>query len=341
MKHHEREFFVASIRAGQVYVDKLIIRPLTVEQTIQASNEYNKAFIQSKEEGVMDEEEMLKWMKTEGLWHKQNENRLEKLQEQCDNIKVELYKNFIDKDAVKSLKIALKQTQGMLQEEHNLKHMYYVNTCEGIASLEKTNWIIRNTTFLDGELYDFDDDSLFEVSSQWQKSNLPESSIRELSRTEPWRSIWSVYNHIHRNIFLNQDIYELTFNQKNIVIWSKLYDNIHESPDCPSDDIINDDDALDGWFILQNKKRKQEQKEKIIEGGIQNEKIKNSQEIFVMSNKNTSSDIYDVNSYHSRKLVKERLDEIKEKGTIKHHQLKDQKVKLLSEANSRFKNRGK
>ena len=39
-----------------------------------------------------------------------------------------------------------------------------------------------------------------------------------------------------------------------IVIWSKMYDNVQESIDAPIQSVMEDDDALDGWFIVQNRK---------------------------------------------------------------------------------------
>ena len=42
---------------------------------------------------------------------------------------------------------------------------------------------------------------------------------------------------------------------KNIVMWSQLYDNVQESMDAPTKDVIKDDDLLDGWLIVQGKKR--------------------------------------------------------------------------------------
>ena len=43
--------------------------------------------------------------------------------------------------------------------------------------------------------------------------------------------------------------------QKNILILSRMYDNVQESLDCPADDIMQDDDMLDGWFIHQKNKK--------------------------------------------------------------------------------------
>ena len=46
-------------------------------------------------------------------------------------------------------------------------------------------------------------------------------------------------------MFLNATEGELTYNQKNLMIWSQMYDNIQETLDCPSKEVIEDDDILD------------------------------------------------------------------------------------------------
>jgi hypothetical protein len=76
--------------------------------------------------------------------------------------------------------------------------------------------------------------------------------------------------------------------------------------DCPSKDVIEDDDMLDGWFILQNKKREKEKAEAEFDKNT-NEKIKNSSEVFVMANnKNDKERIESMNSYHAMMVKKER-----------------------------------
>ena len=68
---------------------------------------------------------------------------------------------------------------------------------------------------------------------------------------------------------------EITQDQKGILIWASMYDNIQEHMECPSDAVLEDDDILDGWFLIQRDKRKKEKLEQEFESST-NEKIKNS-----------------------------------------------------------------
>lgn len=62
-----------------------------------------------------------------------------------------------------------------------------------------------------------------------------------------------------------------------------MYDSIAESPESPSDEIILDDDMLDGWLIIQRRERELRTKQKAAEDVISNEKIANSDEVFIVA----------------------------------------------------------
>ena len=88
---------------------------------------------------------------------------------------------------------------------------------------------------------------------------LGESEIRELARSEPWKSIWSSSK--NEGVLFGKRAIELSEEQKHLIMWSTMYDSIGESPDSPSDKIIADDDMLDGWLILQRREREHNKKE--------------------------------------------------------------------------------
>ena len=344
MKHHEREFFVGTIRTGNIKILNLVIKPLTVEQSVQAAKVYGDSFEDNLDAEVMTEDQMLKWMIQQGLWHRADDKEIEKIDRAIDDAKVEMYKKHTDKDKVKTLRIILGGLKKKKADLFSYKSSYFPNTCEGIASLQKTSWIVRNTTFLNNEPYDFEDHDVTEVMSLWQQTHLSDPQIRDLARNEPWRSLWSMRDKANIKLFLNPEEYELTNNQKNLVVWSDLYDNIRESMDCPPDEVIEDDDMLDGWFIEQGRKRKREVKKKHLEDSLTNKDIANKDEVYVMANKEdveSIQNVYDMNEPTSRFIVGQRELQIKQEGTVDHHKLNDQKIEQQKESNERFSNRGK
>jgi hypothetical protein len=90
-----------------------------------------------------------------------------------------------------------------------------------------------------------------------------------------------------------------------------MYDNVSEHHESPSQEVIEDDTCLDGWFISQDRKMKEDKKQSQADNMISNEKIKNSGEIFVMANDNENAqEIYDMNNGLARNTVRQREAQI-------------------------------
>ena len=168
-------------------------------------------------------------------------------------------------------------------------------------------------------------------------SLLNDSQIRELARTEPWKSLWIIREKSKIPLFANIDSGELTHNQKNIVIWSQMYDNIQESLECPSSEVINDDDMLDGWFIVQSRKREKEKMQKEFETNTNNEKIKNSSEVFVVaSNIDHASKIQALNSKIAKNKIASREKLLEQKGQVSAGEFLDEKIEIHNQKMSKI-----
>ena len=109
--------------------------------------------------------------------------------------------------------------------------------------------------------------------------------------------------------------------------------------DCPTDDVIEDDDLLDGWFVVQRKKREKERAESDFDSSTQNEKIKNSGEIFVVaSNKEEVNKVDMLNDVHGNTIKKQRMATIKSKdGVTSDLEFQDVKINMQAKSNQMFK----
>jgi hypothetical protein len=116
-----------------------------------------------------------------------------------------------------------------------------------------------------------------------------------------------------------------------------MYDNVQESLECPSDDIIEDDDMLDGWFISQRKKREQEKAEAEVEGTM-NEKVANSSEVYVVAKSEKDHQrIESLNNPHAKMVKKQRMAVIKEKGEASQLDFHDEKLKMRAKQTQQYK----
>ena len=117
----------------------------------------------------------------------------------------------------------------------------------------------------------------------------------------------------------------LTINQQRLISWTKFYQNVQQSPDCPADKIVKDDDALDGWVIKQNKKRKAAIQEKLLE----DKGFNKGGEVFIPTDSHeVAKEIYEMNSSWNRRKIKTRFQQIQEEGIVEEQHLRDVKQSL-------------
>lgn len=343
MKQHEREFFVSRIRAA-VYEFKIDGIDFSISQpSIQDEYYINKAYYDTYQEcqndGIKTQEEMIEWMSENGFWDEKDEERITGLEKDIERLKVEIFNNRNNTKLVIQIRRGLRQGEKQLMEMVSKKNQFFENTCEGMGSMEKSLEFIRRCTLNNGKLFDFSEKDPTLILSAYREMLLTDKQSREIAKTEPWRSLW-LLNEINPTDLFFKNSRELSIDQKNLIVWSRVYDNVQESLECPSDDIIKDDDMLDGWFIIQRRKREKERAESEMESSMTNDKIKNSPEVFVMAGSKKDADrINSMNDINAEMVKKQRLSTVKSKGTADDLDFQDTQLELRRRSNEMYKDK--
>ena len=329
MKQHERDYFVSRIRNGkyriQIFKKELEILSPTIEDEYYINKAYMDGMESSLDEGFKTNEEMVSWMVEKNLWSYNEDADLKMYQQKVKDLKIDIYNARNSIKLRERVRSEIRNTEFQVSKLNQKKSAYYNNTCEGIATVEMISEFLKRCTFYKGELYDFEELPVDLVSSKYYSLFLTEQQIRELARNEPWRTIWSLNDTNSVSLF-NNGGRELSHDQKNIMVWSKMYDNVQESMDCPQDDIIKDDDMLDGWFLVQGKKRDEERSKSEVDN--LNPKVAASQEVYLMANsKEDRRRIDSLNSFESSVIKKQREQVIKSKGSASQLDFPDEKLK--------------
>jgi len=341
MDFSEREFLLYKIRSGYYKINlggfTIKIVPPTIEDILESCEVYDKSYYESLNEDIMTQEECLNWMFDTELWTYEEDEKIKKTEKEAENLKVNVFKNFNNSKLRESARLYLKAAEKALKDLFDKKHVYHANTCEGIAELDKALFLLERCSYIGGERLDFNMIDQNDLLSKYYSSILKEKESREIARTEPWKSIWILRESNTFNLF-NNNGRELSIDQKNLLVWSRMYDNIQESLECPSDKVIDDDDALDGWFIEQRRKQQRDRVIDQVEGSIQSDKIKNSQEIIVFANnKEEVEAIHEMNSPTSKMIKREREAVLKTNKKAADLDFQDQKLKLSNLSNQQFK----
>jgi hypothetical protein len=103
-----------------------------------------------------------------------------------------------------------------------------------------------------------------------------------------------------------------------LVSWSMFYDNVAKSSEAPSDDVIDDNDMLDGWILVMKSKRSEGEKSRLADelaGG-------KSGEIFVpVESLEEAQTIHELNNPAANMLRKQRLQTLNKLGEAEEYQL--------------------
>ncbi len=342
MNVYEREYFVSRVRSGIYFLKDEGLRIKVVSPSMEdeflANDIFMESFFKFKDEGIMTKDDMDAWMKENNLWSDKEEKEIEQVNKDIDKVKEKMYLERHSSNIVSGGKLMLVKLNKALKKLKSQKDEYFENTCEGLAYQEKALFLFKRCCYVNGERFDFKDLDPLIYYFSWLSQLLSESQSRELARNDPWRHHWMFKN--ESRLFNNNDR-ELSPDQKNILIWSKMYDNVYESPECPKDDVISDDDLLDGWFIYQKKKQEEDRED---DGGIadkisSNPRTAGAQEVMLIpSNEKDVENINKLNSPVAMRNKANRIKTVKEMGKATDLDFADKKMELRTQQNEMFKN---
>lgn len=339
MNSYEREYFVSRLRSGVYLINLNGVQIRVLSPTIEDEYYSNEVFRESYDRALMDniftEEEMWEWMKSRDLWSEEKEDKIDGIQKDIDKLKVGIYESRMNTALVNQTRRYIRAGEIAKNKLATEKHELFSKTCEGIASQERSAALFERCCFIKKEPLDCENIDIPSLFYEYNKMLLTETQLRELARNDPWRLHWLMKE--HKSLFSNPEERELSPDQKGILVWSNMYDNIQESTECPTEDVIKDDDMLDGWFIIQRQKQEAE-KTKIDMEKRTNSKIANSDEILLMADSDKeASSIHGMNSFHSDTVRKQRLATVRQKGTAVDMDFQDRRIDIMNQHHENFK----
>jgi len=313
----------------------LYIHEPTPELMYDSHEIYDEAYDLAYGKGVYVKSEILPILLENNYWSPLDDKEAERLQKEVENKKLECFQNFVHKKQLLRLKRELQHlqkrwTKSLIKKTY-LDHL----TCEGVANYARSMWIISKTTKLpDGSDYGWTELSLPQVVNFYNENKIDEKMLRKVARSEPWTGMWhgGKGTEIFGVPFTRIDGY-----QSRLCSYARMYDNVNQHPESPNEKIIEDDVCLDGWFIFQKRKEERDKKQSEIDGMITNEKIRNSDEIYVVAqNREDASEIYNINDPTARNIIRERDEKITGKEGMKFTELNDVQRQLQIERNKKF-----
>lgn len=289
-----------------------------------------ESFEEAELEGLYNQEELEFFMYSNNVWDDEKEKQIVQMPKDIEELKVRLFEATFKTEERKTIRKMLKIAKETFSSLYKEKSAYNHLSCEGIASMDRMRYLVgKGLSFEDGtRVWEGDDfwkqtePLLEDATSVFIENKISDSNFREIARTDPWRSTWSCRKS-EASLF-GVPAVDLTEEQKSIIIWSSLYDNIYEHPESPVEEVLEDDDMLDGWLILQRRKRTKKGIETGVDGLIRNDKIRNSKEIFLIAESmEDAKKIESLNDMSARMVKKERSQALKKHGTLAEENMPD------------------
>ena len=252
-----------------------------------------------------------------------------KMKEHSDMIearKIKLYKN---SDApgtqIEEIRTELRKYQKLYNELYIRKHQFDHLTREDIASKMYTRYLYDNTLYTANKeqvkgLPLFFLDAVVNIV---KSDSITGTQLREVAHTSPWLQIYKTAqpNPFARS-FLSNDILQLM----SLTRW---YEWVREpGENKPEDKVIDDDDMLDGWYILYERE-KPKKKSLLIESS------KFNAENFVMCKSQLeANEVWNKNDRTAKTILEYRGKQIFGSATgVQNQDLGDNRLDLQIEAN--------
>ena len=271
---------------------------------------YDEAYKKAYFRGVYIKKELVDILINNDLWTPLDDREANKIEEQIENLKVDAFKSFYDTKKLRGIKATIRALERNVYKHKSKKLVLDHASCEGVASFSRGVWLISQTTkFKDGSDYNWKKYPISILMDHYSSEYIKPEVIRTISRKDPWRSMWS-NGKKHSNL-LGKPSCQFTKDQLALCSYSIMYDSVYESTESPNEKVIEDDDCLDGWFIVQRRKYEKDKKQQEVDNMITNPKISGSQEIYIVAdNQNAANEIYDLNNPLGRATIQNRQQTI-------------------------------
>jgi hypothetical protein len=331
----QRETLVSRIISGRTPIRlrgrRYLVAPPGRRDRAYGHEVYREELEKGLQEGLWDEEGLKLFLVQRGLWTESDEKALGAAPRDVETLKVNLFEARFRSEERAKVRKALGKVRSELGRLLAKRHSHDDKGAEYHATLMRVRYWVGcglrtwsgKRVFRHEGFWQDTDGLLDEAVGAVALARPDDSELRDLARTDPWRGLWNA-RRAEASLF-GVPAVDLTDEQRGLVSWSLLYDGARECPDCPPDDVFNDDDEFDGWLI----KRKREGGKESADELIKNEKIRNSQSVFVVADTMEDAKRVDrLNDPAARQMKRDRLNLIRSKGEVSELEMPDTRVRL-------------
>lgn len=285
------------ILSGKIIVDigrTYIIYPLKYEYRYLAEKLYEETLFEClQDECISKDDKKFEIMLFKLKLPFNYKEQLEKAKKDMDDKKVDLYDTMKEKKDATAIKETIKGIDTKIMEILSKLHCMDSISAEGVAEVTKNKYLLRKSI-----KSRVSDSTLDEIMFWLSKNSINESTYRSIARSNHFFNIVACCG---GNPFKN---YPLTDEQMSLMYWYRFYKNVFEHQEKPFEWIIEDDWALDGWYIHQSRKVGKAESINYVEGKMISDAVRNSKEVYVVGGAKMAETVYNANDASGKAYIK-------------------------------------
>ena len=314
----------------------------TVSSKLLSCQIYDDALYSAKYNGWLTDRDIKAILVSNEFVTADIDKNFPEIERRIEDLKISLYEAALKPEEKAKVKKQLDAVKAKYDKLYNYRHMYDGMTAEGYAAGLKSQYLILAGTYdergkcLADISEDIDYIFLDSLIRDFNVKRISQADFKVVARMEAWRSYWA----IGKNRVFGKPTLELSEEQKYLILTTRMYDSAYEHPECPTDDIFEDDDMFDGWMLLQKRKREHSRKESVGDDMLKG-RHENAHEVYIpVSSAEAAKKIDDLNSLESKISKRQResfLAQQKVGSKVTQSSLPDKKFEIQQEAQRQFR----
>ncbi len=256
---------IVLIKDKSLQESTFILRSLTIAESNFIHHIYEREFQSGIDSGIMTDKELDKLYSDNRIWTEADDAEIRILDKKNTLIRSQIKDSEFFPVKQKQLRKKLIENEQTISDRNKIKQQLFNCSAETRAmEISRRYMVMMSTEDMNGDqlwenesnfLKECDIDLIFSLALAYYNHNMfPESEVREMARSGQWRFKWNASKN-GIDLF-GKPISEWSEMQNSLVYWSQFYDYVFESPDRPSQLIIDDDDSCDAWVNDQLKNKK-------------------------------------------------------------------------------------
>jgi hypothetical protein len=318
---------IGRIAEGKFYYKDLIFVLPTIHSLYKVERFAQKIYSENKYNNWLNIGQCLDLLKYNGIWNDDLAHEFAGIDKKINNSKIDICKsffNFREREIFRAELQELNDRKAYLYGRlHSLDYLTLGGFVDIVAKQYELTQVVHNRKGrLINNFYNFPFKKIQRLHVIYTKNELSHQKIREVAKHSDWSSYWRTSK---EDVFGKNGVY-LSVEQRNLILYSQMYDNVLEHPESPVEAIIQDDDALDGWFLIQKDKQKAQKNETLTGPNVQ------GNEIFLPAYSQADIErIDDMNTLEGKMIKNNRNNMIQRLGLIKESQLPDKQMDIMNQ----------